>query len=61
MKTITIYMEGGLIQHIENIPKGTEIRVLDFDTDDSGDDPRVQPVKCNVEHFNGKEAYEQIW
>lgn len=33
MKTIKIYVQGGMIQEIENIPKGITIEVMDFDTE----------------------------
>lgn len=33
MQQITITVEGGVIQQIENIPAGVEVVVLDFDTD----------------------------
>ncbi len=31
MNTITVTVRGGVIQHIENIPVGVEVRVVDFD------------------------------
>jgi len=33
MKTILIVMEGGIIQSIAGIPRGTEITVRDYDVD----------------------------
>lgn len=33
MTTITITVEGGVIQDIKGIPKNTKIKVLDFDID----------------------------
>ena len=50
---IVITMEGGLIQDIQYIPKNIQIRVLDFDEDQS-DDPRVEII-------NGDKAYVTIW
>ena len=43
MQTIDIEVEGGLIQNIEGIPDGIQIRVRDYDTQDmtAEDDPQL--------------------
>jgi hypothetical protein len=35
---ITVTVEGGLIQEIENIPPGISVLVMDFDTDGTDED-----------------------
>ena len=54
MNTITIEMEGGLIQHIEGIPKNYQVRVLDFDEDAD---------QTNFEEVEGykEKAYVTYW
>jgi hypothetical protein len=32
-RTVDVTVEGGVIQHIEHIPAGIKVRVIDFDTD----------------------------
>lgn len=36
MKTVTVTMEGGVIQHVE-VPPGVEVVVLDYDVDGEPD------------------------
>lgn len=52
--TITITMEGGLIQEIEGIPPGVQVVVNDFDTELDQDDSRLTEI-------NGQMAYQTIW
>jgi len=35
-KVVKIFMEGGLIQNITDIPNGVEVEVIDFDAKESG-------------------------
>jgi len=49
MKIIEITVEGGVIQHIDNIPEGIEVHVRDFDVDDD--------THPEVEFNDNKEPY----
>jgi hypothetical protein len=53
-KTITITMEGGIIQHIAGIPLGVRVKILDFDTDG------VEAKKLTLLP-NGQKAVVSIW
>lgn len=60
MKPIKIYVEGGLIQDIEDIPEGTTIEVMDFDIE--GTDPE-NITKLDIEGCSryGDECIQSIY
>ena len=57
---IVITLEGGVLQDIANIPKETEVVVLDYDTDGADEDRlKVNPWsdkgdKCILSHYIGE-------
>lgn len=55
--TITVRVEGGLVQDVEGIPAGVTVRVIDFDAGDSGD----ELGEPGVIEINGRKAWETIY
>lgn len=49
--TISIYVEGGVVQDVDDVPPGITVRVVDYDnageTDDTGED-------CSIELYEGE-------
>lgn len=54
MKPIRVYVRGGVVQDIENIPKGITIEVIDYDTD-GADEGRTTKLE------NGDECFLAIY
>ena len=54
---IVIFIEGGLVQRIE-AEHGTEVVILDYDTQ-GGDDDRIQPIKDVYGEVS--EAFVSYW
>jgi len=52
--TITIHVEGGLIQEIQDIPDTIRIEVRDYDVEGSIDDNLITDE-------NGYEFFQNIW
>jgi hypothetical protein len=52
-KAITIHIEGGLVQDVNGIPAGYEVRVEDYDFPDTGDDSWDAEKKCVVTVYGG--------
>jgi hypothetical protein len=50
---ITVTVEGGVIQDVENVPPGVTVRVLDFDTDGAEEEAAVD--------VNGQPARESLY
>ena len=55
MKQIIITVEGGVIQDIQHIPRGTQVKVLDFDTDGAEEDD------LTIVNAKGEKAYVSYW
>jgi hypothetical protein len=43
MHTITVEVRGGLVVDVTNIPPGTEVRVIDYDNDRTGQTADIWP------------------
>ena len=52
-KTITIHIEGGLVQDVTGIPTGFELRIEDYDVQDPGDDSWDAKKECVVTVYAG--------
>ena len=50
---ITVHVEGGLVQHVNGIPAGYELRVEDYDVHNPGDDSWDAEKECVVIVFEG--------
>jgi len=56
---ITVELEGGLIQAIRAIAKGTKVIVLDWDIEGAGDDVHI--IKWRDEQGQIQEAFASVW
>lgn len=56
--TVTIELEGGLIQDVIGLPEGIRIRVEDYDIE--GSDPDEEPAIEKVER-SGRFAFVSYW
>jgi hypothetical protein len=54
LNTIHVYVRGGVIQDIDNIPEGVTVKVFDYDID-GADDDRLSKDE------NGKDCHLGIW
>ena len=52
-KTITVHIEGGLVQDVTGIPSGYEVRVEDYDCQDPTDDSWEAEKECAVTVYEG--------
>lgn len=55
MRTITVIVEGGLVQDIQGIPKGIRVKVLDYDSDG------IDESHPCAKKINGDWAFVGIW
>jgi hypothetical protein len=55
-KTITIHVEGGLVQNVAGTPAGYEVRVEDYDNQDDVDPMWDAEKKCVVTVYGGDNA-----
>jgi hypothetical protein len=53
-KTITVHVEGGLVQDVTGIPAGYEVRVEDYDHQNPGDDSWDAEKECVVTVYGGE-------
>jgi len=61
MKPIRIYVKGGLIQDIENIPKGITIEVMDFDTEGADEESTTLLTDIGGDSSYGDECFLSIY
>lgn len=52
-KTITVKVEGGLVQDVAGLPSGYELRVEDYDGDDTSHPAWVAQKECYVTVYEG--------
>jgi hypothetical protein len=52
-KTIAIHIEGGLVQDVNGIPAGYELRIEDYDVQNPGDDSWDAEKECAVTVYGG--------
>ena len=53
LKTITVHVEGGLVQDVTGIPTGYELRVEDYDTNDTSHPSWDVEKECSVTIYDG--------
>lgn len=51
--TIRVYVRGGLVSHVENIPPEIEVDVLDFDTEGQNENPHSSSKQCTISVWHG--------
>ena len=56
VKTITIHLEGGLVQDVTGIPPGVEVRVEDYDEGDTSHPSWDEEKGCFVTVYGGEGA-----
>ncbi len=56
MKTITVIVEGGMIQDVIGIPKGVRVEVHDYDTE--GGDPDIESIETDRQ---GGRHFVSLW
>jgi hypothetical protein len=52
-KSVTVHVEGGLVQDVTGIPAGYEVRVEDYDVHDPDDDSWDAQKECAVTVYEG--------
>jgi hypothetical protein len=55
-KTITVHVEGGMVQDVTGIPAGCEVRVEDYDHSDDTQPTWDQEKQCHVTVYGGDSA-----
>ena len=55
-KTITLHIEGGLVQDVTGIPAGYEVHVHDFDDGGRSHPSWDEEKKCFVQIYGGEEV-----
>ena len=52
-KIITVHVEGGLVQDVTGVPMGYELRVEDYDTNDTSHPSWNARKQCGVTIYDG--------
>jgi hypothetical protein len=56
MHTIIIRVSGGVVQDVEGVPPGVEVKVIDYDGDDDGDFETTDEhgERCNIATYDAE-------